>query len=57
MQHPSDGGLGPEQPGAARRASGRLPLGPQARRILPLLGALSLVRTLGMIAFATGLGA
>ena len=33
------------------------PLGPQARRILPLLGALSLVRTLGMIAFATGLGA
>ena len=56
-QHPSDGGLGPEQPGAARRASGRPPLGPQARRILPLLGALSLVRTLGMIAFATGLGA
>lgn len=40
-----------------RGASGPPPLGPEARAILPLQGLLSLARTVGMIAFATGLGA
>lgn len=39
-----------------RGASGPPPLGPEARSILPLQALLSLARTVGMIAFATGLG-
>lgn len=39
-----------------RRANRRPPLGPHARRVLPVLGALSALRALGLVGFSAAVG-